>query len=89
MDNLQLAGRYLGRVFNSKSGCMCPKHLFCYEAKQPNLKLKTRPKLLGTLPSFRAPPVWLFTSRNATELVALESAFFPHFFSPKHAKHTL
>jgi hypothetical protein len=60
MDNLQLTGRYLGRVFNSKSGCMCPKHLFCYEAKQPNLKLKTRPKLLGSLPSFRAPRLALY-----------------------------
>jgi hypothetical protein len=51
MDKLQLAGQNLGRVFNSRSGCMCARHLFCYEAKQPNLKLKTRPKqLLGSLP---------------------------------------
>jgi hypothetical protein len=51
MDKLQLAGLNLGRVFNSRSGCMWARHLFCYEAKQPNLKLKTRPKqLLGSLP---------------------------------------
>jgi len=51
MDKLQLAGWNLVRVFNSKSGCMCAKHLFCYEAKQPNLKLKTQPKqVLGYLP---------------------------------------
>jgi len=51
MDKLQLAGRNLGRVFNSRSGCMCAWHLFFYEAKQPNLKLKTMTKqLLHSLP---------------------------------------
>jgi hypothetical protein len=41
----------LGRVFNSRSGCMCAMHLCCYEAKRPNLKLKTLPRqLLGSLP---------------------------------------
>jgi hypothetical protein len=30
---------------------MYPMHLSCYETKQPNLKLKTRPRqLLGCLP---------------------------------------
>ncbi len=30
---------------------MCAKHLRCYEAKWPNLKLKTQPKQrLGSLP---------------------------------------
>ncbi len=37
--------------FNTRSGCMCVMHLCCYEAKQPNLKLKTHLKqLLGSLP---------------------------------------
>jgi hypothetical protein len=46
MDKLQLTGQNLGHVFNSKVGCIC-----AYEAKQPNLKLKTRPKQqLGSLP---------------------------------------
>ncbi len=50
MDKLQLTGQNLGRVFNSRSDCMSALHLFCYEAKQPNLKLKTRPKqLLGSI----------------------------------------
>jgi hypothetical protein len=34
----------LGRVFNSRSGCMNAAHLFCYEVKMSDLELKTRPK---------------------------------------------
>ncbi len=50
-DKLQLTGRNLGRVFNCRSDWMFVMHLFFYEAKQPNLLLKTRPKqLLGSLP---------------------------------------
>jgi len=49
MDKLQLTEQNLGRLFNSRSGCMCAMHLFCYEAKQPNLKLKTRAKQLLVL----------------------------------------
>ncbi len=41
MDKFQLTGQNLGPVFNSRSSCML---LRCYEAKRPNLKLKTRPK---------------------------------------------
>jgi hypothetical protein len=38
-------------------------HLFCYEAKQPNLKLKTRPKqLLGYLPLAFALPALSYIS---------------------------
>ncbi len=33
-------GRNLGRVFNSRRGCMCTLHLCCCVAKWPNLKLK-------------------------------------------------
>jgi hypothetical protein len=40
MDKLQLTGQNLGRLFSSRSGCMCALHLCCYEAKWPNLKLK-------------------------------------------------
>jgi hypothetical protein len=51
MDKLQLAGRNLGRVLNSRGGCLRPVQLCCFETKQPNLMLKTRPKqLLGSLP---------------------------------------
>jgi hypothetical protein len=51
MDKLQLTGWNLGRVFNYSSDRMFVIHLFGYEAIQPNLKLKTRPKqLLGYLP---------------------------------------
>jgi hypothetical protein len=51
MDKLQLTGQNLGQFFNSRSGCMCAMHLCSYEAKQPNLKLKTQPKQrLGSLP---------------------------------------
>jgi len=65
MDKLQLAGRNLGRVFNCISGCMCPKHLLCYEAKQANLKLKIRPKqLLGSLLiAFALPGLWFETKK--------------------------
>ncbi len=50
MDKLQLTRQNLGRVFNFRNGCMCSLHLFYYEAKQPNLKLKTQNKqLLGYL----------------------------------------
>jgi hypothetical protein len=51
MDKLQLTGRNQGRVFNSRSGCMCALHLCGYKTKWPNLKLKNWPKqLLGSLP---------------------------------------
>ncbi len=47
MDKLQLTGQSQGR----RSDCMSAIYLFCYESKQPNLKLKTRPnQLLGSLP---------------------------------------
>jgi hypothetical protein len=52
MDKLQLSGRNLGRVFNSRSGCLCAIQLNWFETKLPGLKMKTRPKqLLGSLPS--------------------------------------
>jgi len=44
MDKLQLTGQKLDRVFNSRSSCMSTIYLYCYEAKWPNLKLKTKPK---------------------------------------------
>jgi hypothetical protein len=51
MDKLKLKGQNLGRVFNSRSSCICAMHLCCLEAKWPSLKLKTQPKqLLGSLP---------------------------------------
>jgi hypothetical protein len=51
MDKLQLTGQNVGRVFNFRSGHLHSEHLWCYPAKLPKLKLKTRPKqLLGSLP---------------------------------------
>ncbi len=48
--NFNLTRQNLGRVLIFRSGCMCAMHLFCQEAKQPNLKLKARSKqLLGSL----------------------------------------
>ncbi len=63
MDKLQLMGLNPGRVFNSRSDWKFVMHFFCSEAKQPNLKMKTRPKqLLGSLPSFRAPRIDAITT---------------------------
>ena len=51
MDKLKLTGQNLGRVFNSRSGCMYAMQLWCCESGRPNLKLKTQPKqLLCSLP---------------------------------------
>ncbi len=50
MDKLQLTGRNLGQVFNSRSGSMRAMQLLYFETKLPNLMLKNRPKqLLGFL----------------------------------------
>jgi hypothetical protein len=51
MEKLQLTGQNLGRVFNSRSGCLSAMQLPCFETKRSALKLKTQPKqLLGYLP---------------------------------------
>jgi hypothetical protein len=45
------SGLNLGRAFNSRRVCSSAMYFRCYEAKLPNLKLKTQPKqLLGSLP---------------------------------------
>jgi hypothetical protein len=41
MGKLQLARHNLGQVFNLRSGHMHAAHLWCYQLKLPNLKLKT------------------------------------------------
>jgi hypothetical protein len=57
MDKLKLTGQNLGRVFHSGPGHACIGHDIVETTKQPNLKLKTRPKqLLGSLPLAFAPP---------------------------------
>jgi len=67
MDKLQLTGRTLGRVFSSRNRCTNTMHLFKYEAKLSNLKLKTWPdQLLGSLPKDIALPG--FTKRSLTKL---------------------
>jgi len=51
MDKLNLTGRNLGRVFNSRLGHACICHAIACITRRPNLKLKTRPKqFLGSLP---------------------------------------
>ncbi len=50
MDKIQLTGRTLGRILNSRRVCMHAMHLLSGVAIRPNLVLKTRPKqLLGSL----------------------------------------
>jgi hypothetical protein len=50
-DRVSETGQNLGLVFNSRCGCVHALQLHRYETKQPNLKLKTRPKqLLDLLP---------------------------------------
>jgi hypothetical protein len=50
-DRVSETGQNQGLVFNSRLGCVHAMQLHCYETKQPNLKLKTRPKqLLDPLP---------------------------------------
>jgi hypothetical protein len=51
MDKLQLTGLNLGRVFNSRSGCVLAMLFHCSETKLSNLKLKTGPEQhLSSLP---------------------------------------
>ncbi len=50
MDKLQLTGRNLGRVFNSRIGRAQAIQLHFSKTEEPNLKLNTQPKLiLGSL----------------------------------------
>jgi hypothetical protein len=44
LDRLEQAGQNLGRVFNSRSGCIRSMKFFCCVIKLTNLKLKTRSK---------------------------------------------
>jgi hypothetical protein len=51
MGKLQLTGRNLGRVFNSRRGRVHATKLPCFGTKLPDLKLKTQARLLsGPLP---------------------------------------
>ncbi len=51
MGKLKPIGQNFDRVINSRSDSVHTKHLFCYEAKVPNLELKTWPKQhLGSHP---------------------------------------
>ncbi len=51
MDKLKLTGQNLGRVLHCRLSRTCIGHAIVHITKQPNLKLKTRPKqLLGSLP---------------------------------------
>jgi hypothetical protein len=67
MVKLQLTGQNLGRIFYSRLGRALKYHTFVYITKQPNLKLKTRPKqLLGSfaLPEKAAMDKLQLTGRN-------------------------
>ncbi len=49
--NFSWRDKNLRRVFNNESGCVYLVNLCCFEAKRPNLKLKTCPEhFLGSLP---------------------------------------
>ncbi len=74
MYKLQLTGQSLGQGFNSRSDCMSAIiHLFSYEAKQPNLKLKTWSKqLLGSLLLTLALPGIQIQGKNWAEFSTLE-----------------
>ncbi len=53
---LKLTGQNLSRVFNSRLGRACINRAVANITKQPNIKLKTRPKqLLGSLQLVFAP----------------------------------
>jgi hypothetical protein len=57
LDKPKLTGQSLGRVFNSRSGCLHAMLFFRYEAKVASLELKTRPnQLLGHLLLYIAVP---------------------------------
>jgi hypothetical protein len=50
MEKLQPTGQNLGQVFNCRTGNLHAAHLWCYQVKLPNLKLKTWPiQLVGSL----------------------------------------
>ncbi len=54
MDKLKVTGLNLGHDFNSRLGRACIGRAILHITKQPNLRLKTRPKqLLGFLPLAR------------------------------------
>ncbi len=77
MDVLQLTGPNLGRVFNSRSGCMCSMMPFYYyEAKRPHLKLKTWHKqLLGSLQLALAVPVLIHRDQTLSSVDTCVSRF--------------
>ncbi len=78
MDKLQVTGQNLGRVFNSRSGCMCARLLRCYEAKLPDLKSKTRSKIiLGSLPIDIA-QAWLFGTVVTKDMLTLATLMIEH-----------
>jgi len=67
-QTLQLTGQNLGRVFNFRSGHLHVAHLWCYQVKLPNLKLKTRPKQpLGYLPLDFAFPIFLLSLKTSAK----------------------
>jgi hypothetical protein len=51
--------RIVGKVFNSRSGCMCAMLLCSYEAKRGNIKLKIGPKYF-----FKSSPVSFCAHRS-------------------------
>jgi hypothetical protein len=58
MDKLKVTGLNLGHDFNSRLGRACIGRAIVHITKQPNLKLKTRPKT-----AFRFSPVRFRTPR--------------------------
>jgi hypothetical protein len=81
MDKLQVTGQNLGRVFNSRSGCMCARLLRCHETKLPDLKLKTRSKIIldYLLINIAHPDTaWLFATVVAKDELTLATLMIEH-----------
>jgi hypothetical protein len=69
MDKVTLRGPNLGRVFNSRSGCMPRMNLLHSLSKWPNLDLKSWPKqLLSSLPLSG-----IYTGEKTLHVVAIAS----------------
>jgi hypothetical protein len=67
MDQLKLRGRSLGQVFNVRLGRACIGRAIVCMIRQPNSRLKIRPKkLLGSILLAIVPPD-LFVSRLAVK----------------------
>ena len=66
LEKLELKGQKLGRAIKSRSGCMHAMHFHLFEAKRPNLKLKSLPKQLLIFLLLDIDPGPVFTNHNTS-----------------------